>query len=384
MDGGDFSVRRTVMGRPFDNTTGKVKWAYATGATSMAPVGIRVLAGIASAYIVSNDSLVHALRSAPAPPGGQWLPNAKPSTLGAPSQVRPPVVHFNVGSGAAAAVNGAAFVTSQDGNLYALDADEMDPVWVQSVGEEVQAGAAGIFAAFGGLPNIVLVGTKNTLASNTLRAFDVEDGTPRWAFYNSVLQGGDGSPIGVILGGASVDYGNERAFFGSHKDPSSGLYTMWAVDVSGAAPNLLWSRDIGDVENAPVYLGASPPSVVVGTKGGEVHLLDANNAGNPVWLSPYDAGDGAVKAFVFPRLQSGTIDFLFSTTNKVTSIRHNGPATTPTKNWDLASIPFPSTPLFLPGTTAALVGGADGKLYQINGVDTASPTTTSVVLGDGG
>jgi hypothetical protein len=386
MNGGNFSTRTTVTGRPFDNSTGSVKWAYSTGATSMAPVGVRILGGVASLYVVSNDKLVHALRSGSAPPGGRWLPSAKPAVLGAPSQVRPPVVSFNVGSGPLAGVNGAAFVSSQDGNVYALDADEMDPIWVASAGEELLAGAAGIFAAIGGAPNVVLVGTKNTIAANTLRAFDVEDGAPRWTFDNGVGQGGDGSPIGMIFGGASIDYGGQRAFVGSHKDPVGGQYTIWALDLSGPAPALLWSRDVGDVETAPVYLSMSPPSVVVGTKSGQVHLLDASNAGNPVWSAPYDASDGAVKAYVFPQIHAvptTTVNFLFSTTNKVTSIRHNGAGNAPTKNWELSAIPFPSTPLFLPGTTSALVGGADGKLHQIDGVDGGGPSTRGVVLGDG-
>jgi FG-GAP-like repeat/PQQ-like domain len=377
-DGVDFSLRKSVKGRPFDST-GKIKWAYNTGATAMAQAGLRIKSGIASVYIVSNDSLVHGIE--PGPGGGQWLTSAIPFPLGLPSQTRPPAVPFSVGGGPVAP-NGAVFVTSQDGNVYALDGDSLSQVWSSNAGEMITAAAAGIFSGFGGSPNDIFVGTRNTIAPNGLRAFNVDSGAQQWTFDDSVPQGGDGTPLGVVLGGASVDYPGDRVFFGSRK-AAGGNATIWAVDVSGASPSLLWKRDIGDVDGSPVYLLGSPTRLVVGSNAQKVDLLDADSGGSSLWLAPYTTGDGNVKGFVFPHAHTGTQYFMFSTLNDVTSIQDNGTGTAPTMHWKITDIPSPSIPLALPGTTSALVGGGDGKLYQVNAIDTASPTKVFLVLGDG-
>jgi hypothetical protein len=90
-----------------------------------------------------------------------------------------------------------------------------------------------------------------------------------------------------------------------------------------------------------------------------------------------------VKGFVFPHVHGASVNFMFATTNKVVSIHHNGDNLTPTLNWEITSIPFPSTPIFLPGTTTALVGSSNGNLYRIDGVNTASPSVIPLLLGDG-
>jgi hypothetical protein len=379
-DGFNFSLKRTVTGRPFNNTVGKVKWAFSTGFTAMAQAGVRILGGLSSVYVVSNGGHVFALNGGAN--GGQWLANAKPYLMGGPSQVRPPVVHFSVGTGALTAPNGAAFVTSQDGNVYALDADELDTVWTAPVGEQVLGAATGMFSGFfAGAPNKIFVGTKNTIATNAFRAFDVETGVLSWSFENSVAQGGTGVPPGMILGGASLHYQTTRAFFGSRY--GGGTQSIWAIDVSGATPMLLWSQDIGEIDTSPVLLPGTPRRLVVGTNAAKVHLLDADAGGISMWTAPYSTGDGNVKGFVFPHSHGGFQYFMFSTLSRVTSIRHNGTGTNPTVNWQVTTIPSPSTPLFLPGTLDALVGAGNGRIYRINRVDTTTPTVTFLQLGDG-
>ncbi len=377
-DGFNFSVRRTVTGRPFDNS-GKVKWAFSTGFTAMAQVGIRVRAGESSLYVVSNDRRVYALVGGPTGGPGHWLTNAKPYPMGGPSQVRPPVVPFSVGT----ATNGAAFVTSQDGNVYALDGDDLDPVWTAPAGEQLLGSATGLFNGFvAGAPNKIFVGTKNTVATNAFRAFDVETGGPSWSFDNSAPQGGSGIPPGMILGGSSVDYSTKRAFFGSRYN-GAGTKTIWAIDVSGATPMHVWSQDIGQVDSSPVLLAGSPRKLVVGSNDGKVHLLNADSGGASLWTAPYSTGDFNVKGFVFPHAHGAFQYFMFSTLSKVTSIRHNGTGTNPSVHWQVSTIPSPSTPLFLPGTRDAVVGGGNGRIFRINRVDTTTPTVTFQQLGDG-
>jgi hypothetical protein len=377
-DGFNFSVRRTVTGRPFDNS-GKVKWAFSTGYTAMAQAGIRASGGESSLYIVSNDSRVYALVGGPTGNPGHWLPNAKPFPMGEPSQVRPPVVPFSVGT----APNGAAFVTSQDGNIYTLDADTLSPVWTSLAADELLGSASGLFTGFvAGAPNKIFVGTKNGAPTpNAFRAFDVVTGSPSWSFDNSLPQGGSGVPPGIILGGSSVDYTTKRAFFASRLN-GPGSRSIWAIDVSGATPMHVWSQDIGGIDSSPVLLQGSPRRIVVGTNTGLVHLLEADTTGISMWAGPHVTGDGNVKGFVFPHAHSGNQYFMFSTVSKVTSIRHNGTGTNPSVHWQVATIPSPSIPLFLPGTLDAFVGGGNG-VYRINRVDTTTPTVLFQPLGGG-
>ena len=191
------------------------------------------------------------------------------------------------------------------------------------------------------------------------------------------IHGGDGSSIGIISGGATVDYGKERVFFASHRTGNSSL---WSVDFSTGSAMLEWAFDLGHIETSPIYLPGSPARLIVANIAGDVHLLDPDAAGTSLWLTPFNAGDGAVKGFVFP--QFGTANFIISTTGNVTSIQDNGPGTTPTLYWQVP-VANASIPLFVFGTNTALVGSSNGELIQINDTDTITPSTTSVTLGDG-
>jgi hypothetical protein len=378
-----FSPVRNVIGRPFDHTAGKVKWAFHTGATAMGHVGIRVQAGSGALYVLSNDSRVYVLHGGPA--GGTWFASSKPYPLGLPAQSRPPVVPFAVG----AAPNGAAFVTSQDGSIYTLDAETLAAVWTTAVtgANGLNGAASGIFFGFSGPVNQVFAGTRAG-GGDGLLALDPDSGilSPGWPFDNNATQGGDGTPIGIILGSATVDYPDKRVFVGSWD--GGGSSTIWSVDVSGGSPSLLSSANIGDVDGSPILLGGASKRIVVPSRQAgvdQVHLLEADDLTSSLWSTPWATGDGGVKGFVFPHLHGATQFFMFSTVSRVTSIRHNGDGSAPTLNWQIGSpdISSPSIPLFLPGTTDALVGGAGGKLLRITGVNTTSPARVFIILGDG-
>jgi hypothetical protein len=184
----------------------------------------------------------------------------------------------------------------------------------------------------------------------------------------------------MILGGASVDYLGERLFFGSLREQSPD--TIWALDVSAdGTATRIWSADIGEVDGSPVFIGGASPRVVVGTRNSTVELLAASD-GSRLWPNGYSAADGRVKGFVFPHTHGGVRYYMFSTNTKVTSIRHDGDGSNPTLNWQLP-VTSPSTPIALPGTTTALVGSGDGNLYLITGIDTSTPLTVPLQLGDG-
>lgn len=370
--GGTYTDGEFVKARPMDSVGTPVQWAYSTGATAMAPPGLRFAGGASYVYAVSNDSILHSMNGGST--GGDWPAGWKPYELGGPAQARPPVVSFPVGS----ATSGAAFLGSQDGNVYAVNALDGSEEWKQPISSGVQAAPAGHFSAFfPGAFDIVITGTRDPNGPNELVALDVDTGAPVWSFDNSPAQLGDGKEIGIISGSASIDYLMKWAFFASHT--RGGLMgsnrTLWCVDFSSGTPFLRWSLALGDIEGSPVPWNNA---LYVGTVSGILYAVDRYAAAGTVNWSR-SIGDGQIKAFAFPQIGSNRV--LVSTTSKVTSTEDFGPAYNPA--WQLTStdIPGPSTPIFVPGTGKVLVGSSDGHLYQF---DAFSPLpTTRVQLGDG-
>jgi uncharacterized delta-60 repeat protein len=358
---GDYSFGKLVKARAFDSVPGPVKWAYSTGASSMAPPGLRFQGTESYVYVVSNDSILHSLNGGDA--GGDWPLLFRPFLLGAPAQARPPVVSFPVGG-----AMGAAFLGSQDGAVYAVDTESGALEWSRTIATMVQAAPAGNFQAFDPTAfNLILVGTRNSSLPNSLEALDVDTGTPVWSFTNSLAQGGDGKAIGIISGGASIDYVAKRVYFASRVHPSGSSHTLWCVDFSSGLPVRCWSLPLGNIDGSPVLYGGA---VYVGTNAGSVRAFDTS--GNPLWSLAL--GDGPIKGFVFP--QYGSSNVLVSTNGKVWSIASG--AVNP--GWPVA-IPSPSIPLYVPGTMKVLVGSGNGFLYQM---DAATPTPVkSVLIGDG-
>jgi outer membrane protein assembly factor BamB len=239
----------------------------------------------------------------------------------------------------------------------------------------VQAAPAGNFLAFNPAAfDLILVGTRNGSAPNALKALDVHTGNPAWSFVNSSLQGGDDKDIGIISSGASIDYLNHLVYFASRERSGGSNKTLWCVNFDGVSANLVWASALGNIDGSPILFNGR---IYVGTNAGIVHALDAVN-GDPKWSLPL--GDGAVKGFLFP--QFGSSNLIASTTNKVWSIADNVGSGAVNPDWPVTVIPFPSIPLYVPGTMKVVVGSGNGNLYQMDAV-TPLPVT-SVVLGDGG
>ncbi|GMR22861.1 MAG: hypothetical protein BMS9Abin37_1238 [Acidobacteriota bacterium] len=366
-----FSSGKQVKARPFD-TSGRVKWAYSTAAASMAPPGLRFSGGNATVYAVSNDSILHAIQGGAG--GGSWPVGWTPRRLGGPAQARPPVLPFTVGS----AANGVALLGSQDGNVYAINADDGSQTWSQNIATMVQAAPAGNFLFYDALAkDVVLVGTRNSASANALVALNLNDGLPVWSFTNAATQGGDNTDIGIISGSVSVDYATRRLFFASRQRAGGSANTIWCIDFDSGSPSLVWARPIGDIDGSPILWGGV---VYVGTNAGSLYGLDAAT-GNNNW-PPLALGDGAIKGFVFP--QFGTGNRFVSTIGNVWSIADSGAARSVNLGWPVtsANVPSPSIPTYVPGSSEVLVGSSDGNLYQLN-VTTPVPTL-SVTLGDGG
>ena len=385
-DGVDYSAGVETAGRPFDSVSGDVRWAYATGATAMAPPALRFETTSATfVYAVSNDSLLHSMNGSGSVTPGEWPINWTPYRLGGIAQQRPPVIPFTVGG----ATKGAVFVASQDGTVYAVDADTGLLEWQSlPVGNMLTASPAGIFSAYGAPFDFLVIGSRNSSPANVFRGLDPFDGSIDWTFDNSFAQGGDNLNIGIISGGATVQYqnpgdGSRHFFFASRQLPSP--HTVWCVKWDGVTVSLVWSSNLPgitgspNIDGSPVRLDLYGGRIYVGTNGGEVVALDAAT-GNVEWT--YDTNDGAVKGFLFP--QFTTTNLLFSTTNKVWSLSDDGATASLNPNWPATFVPFPSTPLVVPFSTNVLVGSSNGQLYQLDVVDPAVFLTETLGGGSGG
>jgi hypothetical protein len=358
--GGSYSGGRFVEARPFDPGGGPVRWAYSTGAAALAPPGVG-----SEAFALSNDRTVHGLVRGDT--GGDWPASFLPPTLGGVGQARPPVVPTPL----IAPATEVLLVGAQDGRAYAIDAQSGALLWPAPpvLGERVQAAVAGLFSAFGGSFDYLLVGTRNSSSGSAFYALDVATGLPVGAPFDN---NGGASGIGVINGMAAVDYLASRVYFASRRRVGGSPNTLWALDISASGLSLAWAIDLGDIDGSPVL---RDQRVYVGTNAGVVYSVRASDGAD---LRSFATNDGAVKGFVFPDRTSN--DLFVSTDNRVFGLEDNGAAVV--SKWPAVIVPGPSIPVFDAVARRVIVGGGNGRLYQLD-VSGPAPVVTSVQLGDG-
>jgi hypothetical protein len=352
----------SLSGQPLD-TSGRVKWAFQTGAASLAPPGI------GSVYAVSNDRGIHSIQGGPE--GGGWPESWAPFGMLAPAQHRPAVAPVNVRGASKVLLLG-----SQDGSVYLVDGRSGRPVWRSArLGDSVQAAPAAMFRRFGGQYDLILVGTRNSGGGpdNVFYGLNLADGSIAWSFDN----GGGASGIGIISGGATVDYSSNRVYFASRAGGSPS--TLWCLEFAVAQATPCWpgGLPLGNIEGSPVLHNGK---VFVGTNQSEVYAVradpDAADDGKILWS--VNAGDGPVKGFIWTDRLSNRL--FFSTTGRVSALAYDDSSAA--FLWSSAAIPAPSVPLFTPGGHHLLIGGSDGYLYQLDVNDAAAPSSR-VRLGDG-
>ena len=110
--------RRFNRGRPFDSVTGKVRWEFNIGTSSLAPIGN----GIGIVHSVANDANLYAMVKGAALAGGlgggKWPTGYIPYPISGPSQGRPGSIPLSPGP-----PNRGTFLSSDDGRVYAIDSD---------------------------------------------------------------------------------------------------------------------------------------------------------------------------------------------------------------------------------------------------------------------
>jgi hypothetical protein len=368
-----WSPGRTVKARPFDSA-GRVKWAFATGGTAVTPPTVSAVGIMA----MSNDHTVHALTRDSN--GGDWPTNWVPTELVGVAHSRSPVVpfvpplltfHDNVLF--------AADDASPEGFLHAINAGTGVRPWSAKPQTKPTMGApGGMFMRFGGVRDLLVVGTRHDTNPNALRGLSVTDGS----LVEEYTGAGSAGQIGPILGSPAIGYPN-LVYFASRR---LGLGdTLFCVEVRTSAPFFVWrwSRNLGDIETSPVLLGGR---IYVGTVAGTIYSLDALNGDDDHTFTPSPA-DGRVKGFLFPDRRTGSDDLIFATDTKVWSISDDGIPNGPDEmslnwQWSVAGL-NPSVVLYWPGTNFVYVGSRNGELYELDFTNPLTLTWKLQVLGSG-
>jgi hypothetical protein len=346
----------SIEARTLEPTAGPaVKWASnVAGLTALGQVGI----GAGNLIAVANDGGVYGITRGPT--GGLWSSGYWPfRTNFSPIQGRPGVLTLSVmGS------THTVFVGSQDGRVYALDADlgahRGGTLWytTPALGPAVQSGVAGMFTFFGGVGDHLLVGTRPSPGLAQFFALDPTSGAPR-----------AGSPfigsIGAINTSASVDYARAQVYFASQEftaiQPSLWCLKLTASGLGSTcwAPQTLpFSISGGPIErNGTLYAGDDL---------GQVWAFSAT-AGTQNWAVPYVScgGGAAVKSFVLADRLGIAQDLYYATSAQLCAVTDLG-GTAATK-WSISTIPGPSAPVLVRilGVAYLFVGSSDGRLYQV-------------------
>lgn len=359
---GTWSRSRTVAARP-QAVDAAVKWVYATGASAMtAP-------GIGSIFAVSNDRMLHSMQVGTA--GGFWPAGWRPLVMNAPSQGRPSVVPMTTNQiGGASKV---AFIGSQDGYVYAINANTGAELWSTQIGDMVQGSPSVALRQYGiALSNVdlIMAGTRNSTSTNGIYALNTQGGAVAWSYT-----GGGVYKIGVIGGQVWIDYPTRRIYFASRGFSSNANenHTLWCLSFDETTVTRLWSVPIGDIDGSVVIFNNT---VYAGANNGQVYAVNANDGSV---IATFATNDGPIKGFIFP---ASAGNLYFSTTNTVWRLVDNLAAPrTLTPAWSVTTIPSPSVAVY--NGTYVFVGASDGNLYRLGQLTSPVPVITPAMLGTG-
>jgi outer membrane protein assembly factor BamB len=270
------------------------------------------------------------------------------------------------------------FVGDDSGDVRAFNARTGQSLWGSplppNLGKPVTGAPGGLFQQFGGIRDLVIVGTRDGTGPNELHGRDLLTG----ALVGTAFTGG--GSLGAISGSPTIDYATQQVYFASRSLADVGP-TIWCVRVDGSTPFTAcpdWvSRNLGHVDGSPVLRNGR---VYFGSAAGIVYSLDAGTGLDERTFST--DGDGPVKGFLFPDRRND--DLIFASNTKVWSVS-DGPSAM-TKNWEWwVDGVNPSVVLYWPGTSYVYVGGTNGRLWQLDLTYLPGHPSfaKSITLGDG-
>jgi outer membrane protein assembly factor BamB len=310
--GNTWSQGAKALGRPFDASPGQsVKWKYFVGegvATLAAPT-----IGSHGVLVPSNDFRVHSMARGAL--GGTWpvAPDWTPVNLGSPAQTRSPIVD----------IGGVPrmYLTTLDGWVHAIDARTGVKMWETQIGTTAWSGGgaapAGIFTAFGGAWDYILVGTRQG-SGNRFYALNPDTG----AVIDYYPKAGE-LPVGAVEMGAvtamaSVDYARKQVYFATFAGPTHSLWCLRLGPPSNAL-QLGWAHQkvdntpsagipgLGEIDGSPV-LRPDGTRLYVGNTSGRLWSIDPVNG---TILSSFDAAPGGnVNGFPYPDRRNRDVYFV--------------------------------------------------------------------------
>lgn len=336
----------------------------------------------------SNDSKLHAMNASD---GTRAI---APFATGGAIQARAPVIPADRSTTAL----DIAYVTSQDGRMYAVNTNTGAQVWQSAVlGTQIQGGAAVWLQSVKCLDviapsgcgsedrDVVFVGTRDSGSGNKVYGLNGDTGATLWTFNS-----GGTEFVGMISSTPYVDYTNSVVWVSSRLDgatPSS----VWKLNAVNGAKVFSWN--LGDIDGSiSQSLDGSHPYFdgtfrYVGTNAGELKAIKVSD-NNPVTHTPA-SGSGPIKgyplSFSFHNPSPSIPDtIVFSRDDTIHAVRFEGATATPfSVLWTttLAGAPTPTVSAPIDNgddfNYKIYVGASDGKLHQLrlsDGVDEAQRT----------
>jgi hypothetical protein len=212
------------------------------------------------------------------------------------------------------------------------------------------------------------VGTRNSIAAQEFVAL-------KWDTGAVVIPSGSfTSPgMGLIAGGASVDYPNQRVYFAS-RQAFAGASTLFGLKMNPGGLTLTggWQQPLGDLNGSPTFRqdAVFGDKIYIGV-GNQIHARFAAT-GNLAYFAP--AGPLGVKGFAFLNRPDRELFFSENTvsTGSVFGYVDNGSALTTKPGFPVSSLVKPSVPLFvrLGGQPYVYVGDGLGQLVEIHIIPT--------------
>lgn len=293
----------------------------------------------------------------------------------------------------------AVFVASADGRVYRIDAVTGAVIWSHDL-RRVTCSNDAILAtpsvqlrnssnsAFQSLfaEDLVFVVTRYgcaTTSDNEAFALGASDGSTKWEFHPSL------APYNLQMDfaseGCTVDYANNRIYFGTFRDLTAPTTSrsLWAVSTLDGS--LVWARNAGSIQTQPQLMGGT---VYVAAAN---NLLRAYPAGGgsltpPIWTVTL-AASGALSRTPWVEFRPPFRHWIFVTDGDgvAHAVREDTTLATAFKVWDFP--PFPSSftittaPVVDATTSKVYVGRSDGILEQLDASSSALDADRSLCSG---
>jgi len=319
----------------------------------------------------SNDNKLHGMNAA------DGTRAFAPFATGGAIQSRSPVIPASLRTPSSTV--DIAYVTSQDGFVYAVDTNTGAQVWKSaSLGTALQGGAAVWLQSVkaltigGASVDAVIVGTRNSSTTNNkVYALRGDTGATLWTFNSGLT-----SSVDIISSTPYVDYDNNTVWVTSRSAGGTGQPSVWKLNAANGA--LITSLSLGDIDSSPVA-SFDGTFRYVGTNAGTLKAIRTSD--NAVFTHTPASGSGAIKgfplSFSFATPSVATPDtIVFSRDTTVHAVSFNGSTFSVLWTTTLTGTPTVSAPLD-DGLGKIYVGASDGKVHQLrlsDGVDEAQRT----------